>query len=186
MTTQELLQYFRDHPLPPILAALAAAAGAGFFLHVHLVAERQASDTDIRQKYERCEVAPKCAVRAIDKIIVAPELPSGADLKFVTSTMLNMHLAERDAYTTDLEWDLKCKDAAYNSLEELHFKPISVPSRFASRGELNHIHLGVQCVSRMNIAVVYGVAKTEQSVLLQTYATALKGKIESRLDGFYE
>ena len=176
-----LAETIKDHPVIVIALAAISSYGAGW-ASSNAVAETGNQVQIVRGELDRLQKAEnelKECLRARRCPATGPVLlPPGEDIGFRNSFIVSSSLLKRENRREDLEWEKRCRATGAQALTEMGFRLVDVQNERAVRGELEGVHLGIECQSEWSATVLYGAVSRDRSVRLTSAAEALEAKLE--------
>jgi hypothetical protein len=182
--------------IDPVRILSYGAVGLGFllaFLAYRLLAKEQAGarprPTMIRAIYSFMGfsfllcllgfVGEFLKTKTQESSITTPnQILAGSAIEFSLYQMYSSALINRTKKGLAPDWDERCKNLASSTLVEMGFSLLPVESSNATRGEFEHAHLGVQCFSEYDHALIYGVAAKKDSFKLKALSEALETRMK--------
>ena len=177
-----LAETVKDHPAIVIALAAISSYGAGW-ASSKAVAETGNQVQVVRGDLERLQKAEN-ELKECLKVRRCPAtgpvlLPPGEDIGFFNSFIVSSSLVKRAIRGEDRDWEKKCRAVGAQALTDMGFKLVEVQSERAVRGELEAVHLGIDCRSEWSAVVLYGAVSRDRSLRLTSAAETLEAKLEA-------
>jgi hypothetical protein len=183
----------KDHPVMVTLGLMAAAYAAGWASYLSVLsATKQTPILEAKLAvYQRteldlqaCKGTGNCESLLGSSKTVQSDLPKGTEVQFSIHQMYSTKLYGRAKKDWIGEWDERCKNLASSTLVKMGFTLHPVESDSATRGEFEHVYLGVQCFSGYDHALIYGLSHTKDALKLTALSEALETRMKAQWKEF--
>lgn len=183
----------KDHPLMVTLGLMFAAYVAGWASYLAVLsATKQTPILEATLKaYQKaeldlqaCKSTGNCESLIGSSKTVQSVLPKGTDVRFISNQMYSTKLYSRTKKDWISEWDERCKNLASSTLVQMGFTLHPVDSESATRGEFEHVYLGVKCLSGYDHALIYGLSHSRDAIKLKALSEALETRMKAQWKEF--